>query len=66
MMQLMTQLKKDIAFLTGPLTTGRLSGTEGASRAAQFLAGELASAGFQFAQGDSLMPGLTVPVTYLT
>lgn len=65
-MQLMTQLKKDIAFLTGPLTTGRLSGTEGAFRAAQFLAGELASAGFHFAQGDSFMQGLTVPVTYLT
>jgi len=65
-MHLIAQLEEDIAFLTGPLTTGRLSGTEGAFRAAQFLASELASAGYQFAQGDSFMQGLTVPVTYLT
>jgi aminopeptidase YwaD len=65
-MHLIAQLEEEIAFLTGPLTTGRLSGTEGAFRAAQFLASELASAGYQFAQGDSFMQGLSVPVTYLT
>ena len=65
-MQLISQLEKDIAFLTGPLTTGRLSGTEGVFRAAQFLANELASAGFQPAQKGSFMQPLAVPVSYLT
>lgn len=65
-MNLISQLQNDVAFLTGPLTTGRLSGTEGASLAAQFLAKELAAAGLQYAQGDSFMQALTVPVSYLT
>ena len=65
-MNLISQLEKDIAFLTGPLTAGRLAGTEGAFRAANFLADELTSTGFQFAQGNSFMQELTVPVSYLT
>lgn len=60
------QIEKDIAFLTGPTTAGRLSGTEGALHTAQYLAGELASAGFQPAQNGSFMQPLTVPVSYLT
>jgi len=65
-MNLISQLEKDIAFLTGPLTAGRLAGTDGAFRVADFLADELTSTGFQFAQGNSFMQELTVPVSYLT
>ena len=62
----LSQIEKDIAFLTGPATAGRLSGAEGALLTAQYLAGELASAGFQPAQNSSFMQPLTVPVSYLT
>ena len=62
----LSQTKKDIAFLTGPVTGGRLSGTEGALLTAQYLAEELAYAGFQPAQNGSFMQPLTVPVSYLT
>ena len=65
-MNLISQLEKDITFLTSPITAGRLSGTKGAFKAAQYLANELASAGYHHAQDNSFMQELTVPVTYLT
>ena len=65
-MMRLSHIKKDVAFLTGPTTAGRLSGTEGALLTAQYLARELGSAGFQPAQNGSFMQPLTVPVSYLT
>ncbi len=62
----LSHIEKDIAFLTGPATAGRLSGPEGALLSAQYLAGELASVGFQPVQNGSFMQPLTVPVSYLT
>lgn len=62
----LSRIEKDIAFLAGPATTGRLSGTKGALLTAHYLAGELDSAGFQPTQNGSFMQPLTVPVSYLT
>ncbi len=55
------RLERDIAFLTGPAAGGRLSGTAGAHRAAQYLRAELASMGF-----DAFLQALSVPAARLT
>lgn len=56
---------RDLVVLTGPEAAGRLSGTEGARKAAVYLAGELRSAGYQPAGRDSYFDPVNVPAARL-
>jgi aminopeptidase YwaD len=56
----MRRIIHDLEFLTSPQTAGRLSGTAGAHRAAQYLKAELDSLGF-----DSTLQSVDVPAARL-
>lgn len=60
-----TQLERDLAFLTGSETAGRLSGTPGAARAAAYLAAALQDAGFGAAGEDGYFDPVDVPAARL-
>lgn len=62
----MQELKGDLAYLAGPETRGRLSGTDGAARAASYLAGALADIGLEPAGGQNYFQWLQVPAARLT
>jgi Iap family predicted aminopeptidase len=57
----MNSIIQTLEFLTSPAAAGRLSGTEGARRTADYLRVELTSAGF-----DSMLQPVDVPATRLT
>lgn len=54
------RLEHELAFLTGPTAAGRLSGTEGTRKAANYLLAELDALGF-----DSTLQPVTVPTARL-
>lgn len=60
------ELKRDLAYLTGPETGGRLSGTEGAARASAYLARALAEIGLEPGMEYSYFQWLQVPAARLT
>lgn len=57
----MNRFMHTLKFLTSPITAGRLSGTEGARRTADYLQAELTAAGF-----DSALQPVDVPAARLT
>jgi Iap family predicted aminopeptidase len=57
----MNSIIQTLEFLTSPAAAGRLSGTEGARRTADYLRAELTSAGF-----DSMLQPVDVPAARLT
>jgi len=60
------RLLQDLAFLTGPQTAGRLSGTMGAYKSAIYLSAELEAAGLQPADGKTFLQAVHVPSARLT
>lgn len=62
----MKLMKQDMAFLTGPEAAGRLSGTEGARRAAEYLATRLQAAGYRPAGTNGYFQPVEVLAARLT
>jgi aminopeptidase YwaD len=63
--QMMDRILQDIYFLSSVELSGRLSGTEGARKAADFLASSLQSAGFSPAGEDGYFSKVDVPASRL-
>jgi hypothetical protein len=59
------RLTQDLDFLTGPATSGRLSGTPGVYQAATYLREELEAAGFQPVNGKTYLQAVNVPAARL-
>jgi aminopeptidase YwaD len=63
---IMVPVLPDLLYLTGPETSGRLSGTEGARRASAYLATQLEALGLTPAGDDGFYQWLEVPAARLT